>query len=76
MCVKCYHEGMSKIRKMAINIVKKHDKTDDLEYWRSKSESERVSAIEFLREQYYVLSGETTVPRLAHTFQKRKSNRI
>lgn len=75
MNVECYHKSMSKPREMAVHIVRQHEQTNDLQYWLSKPESERISAIEFLREQYYVLSGNTTIPRLVHILQKRKLHR-
>lgn len=57
---------------MPLNIVKQSDKNSDLQFWLSKTESERISAIEFLREQFYVLSGYKTIPRLVPSCTIRK----
>ncbi len=51
---------------MPLRVVVKEDARADLRYWLKKSPAERVEAVEFLREQYYALSGHKTLPRLAH----------
>lgn len=60
---------MSKASK--IKIVDKKDSHDDLLYWLSKSPSERIDAVEFLRQQYYVISGLKHEPRLIRSIQMR-----
>lgn len=54
---------------MPLRIVGKEDDRADLRYWLDKSPAERVDAVEFLREQYYALSGRKTLPRLAHVVE-------
>ncbi|MFH1724990.1 MAG: type IV toxin-antitoxin system AbiEi family antitoxin domain-containing protein [Elusimicrobiota bacterium] len=56
---------------MPVRLVPKGDETADLKYWLGKSPEERVSAVEFLREQYYAMAGYKSHPRLAHTIQLR-----
>ncbi len=56
---------------MPMQIIGKEDDRADLRYWLGKSPAERVDAVEFLREQYYALSGRKTLPRLAHAVQVR-----
>lgn len=48
-----------------IRLLDKEDARDDLRYWLGKSPAERVGAVEFLREQFYELSGHKTLPRLS-----------
>ena len=48
-----------------LRVVAKEDARADLHYWLKKTPAERVDAVEFLREQYYALSGHKTIPRLA-----------
>lgn len=54
---------------MPLRIVAKNDDRADLRFWLGKSSAERVDAMEFLREQYYALSGHKTLPRLARAVQ-------
>lgn len=51
--------------RMALRVTSKEEERGDLEYWLAKSPSARVAAVEFLREQYYALSGFKSLPRLA-----------
>lgn len=46
-------------------IVQLKDKNDDSEYWMSKTSEERISAIEFLRQQYI-----KTLPDAQQRFQR------
>ena len=56
--------------KMPVRVVgKKEDDQADLRYWLGRSPTERVDAVEVLREQYYALSGSKAIPRLAHAVQ-------
>ncbi len=52
------------IPRYSIRVVARGVQDDSLSYWRGKSAEERLSAVEFLREQYYALSGYKTLPRL------------
>jgi hypothetical protein len=40
------------------------DKEDAVEYWKNKTPEERLDAVELLREQYYVIQGLRSVPRI------------
>ncbi len=51
-------------RRFSVEILDpKHGKQEG-DFWRDRSPEERVSAVELLREQYYVVSGYTSTPRL------------
>ena len=56
----------------SVRIIDKEGERDDLEYWLKKSPEERIAAVEFLREQYYAMSGYKSLPRLAHVIQVRE----
>jgi hypothetical protein len=43
---------------------RREDEELTLDFWRGKTPEERISAVEFLREQYYVIQGYRTVPRI------------
>ena len=49
------------------------DSDNDLEYWKSRSEQDRINAIEILREQYFLLqhnnSGEDAKPRFQRVYR-------
>ena len=47
-----------------IIIVEKENEEVDRHYWMSKSPEDRLSTVEFLREQFYVIQGFVSVPRL------------
>ncbi len=57
--------------RMPARIVAKKDPRDDLNFWLAKSPAERVAAVEFLRRQYYAMSGYKSLPRLARAVQLR-----
>lgn len=57
--------------RMTLRVVENEDPRGDLDFWLEKSPMERVAAVEFLREQYYALSGYKSLPRLAHAIQLR-----
>lgn len=62
--------GASVVRdRMSLRIVDREDPRGDLDFWLGKSPAERVAAVEFLREQYYALSGYRSLPRLAHAIR-------
>lgn len=62
---------MFKRRDMQINIIRKSDKTVDLQFWLEKTPHERIEAVEFLRSQYYALSGYKSIPRFVPSVQMR-----
>jgi hypothetical protein len=45
-------------------IVDKDDDEETRRYWQQKSPEERLSAVEFLREQFYIIQGYKSVPRI------------
>ena len=45
-------------------ILEKEDGEIDRYYWMKKSPEERLSAVAFLREQFYAIQGFVDVPRL------------
>ena len=47
-----------------IIILEKENEEIDRLYWMKKSPEERLSAVEFLREQFYSIQGFTSIPRL------------
>ena len=49
-----------------LTIVEKESKKDDLSYWQKKSASDRLSAVEFLREQFYIIQGYQTTPTIIY----------
>ena len=53
--------------KRHISIVDKNDVDSAIVYWREKSPEERLSAVEFLREQYYLILGLEDIPRISKT---------
>jgi hypothetical protein len=62
---------MYKRREMPLKIVGKSEKNTDLQFWLAKTSQERVEAVEFLRSQYYALSGYKSIPRIVPTLQIR-----
>ena len=50
-----------------ISIVDKDDVDSAIAYWQEKTPEERLSAVEFLREQYYCIQGYAKVPRISKT---------
>jgi len=51
-------------RNLVIRISSKEDEAATRRFWLDKSPEERLDAVEFLREQYYVIRGHKKVPRL------------
>ena len=51
-------------RTMPITIVDKEDPKAARSFWLQKSPEERISAMEFLREQFYVIQGYKSIPRM------------
>ncbi len=66
---------MGKDRNMQVNIIGKSDKNADLRFWLGKTSQERIEAVEFLRSQYYALSGCKSIPRFIHALQIRTPHR-
>jgi hypothetical protein len=51
-------------RELAIRISSKEDEAATRRFWRDKTPEERLDTVEFLREQYYIIRGYETVPRI------------
>jgi hypothetical protein len=51
-------------RNIVIRISNEEDEAATRQLWRDKSSEERLDAVEFLREQYYIIRGYETVPRI------------
>ena len=51
-------------RNLVIRISSLEDQAATRLFWLDKSPEERLDAVEFLREQYYVIQGYKTVPRI------------
>jgi hypothetical protein len=45
-------------------ILEKDDEETTLLFWQQKSSDERLSAVEFLGEQFYIIQGYQSVPRI------------
>ena len=56
-------------RNLVIRISSKEDEAATRRFWLDKSPEERLDAVEFLREQYYVIRGDETIPRLIKKLQ-------
>jgi hypothetical protein len=51
-------------RNLVIRISNEDDEAATRQFWRDKSSDERLDAVEFLREQYYIIRGYETIPRI------------
>ncbi len=51
-------------RNLVIRISSKEEEEATRLFWLDKTAEERLDAVEFLREQYYVIRGYETVPRI------------
>jgi hypothetical protein len=49
-----------------LTIKDKEGSEDVLDYWKNKTPEERVSTVELLREQFYIIQGYKSIPRLTH----------
>jgi len=49
---------------MKISFIDKNEDEEARLFWVSKSPEERLSAVEFLREQYYIIQGYQNVPQM------------
>ena len=53
-----------KPRKKIAIVVDGDNEKETFLFWKGKSPEERISAVEFLREQYYIINGCKTTPRI------------
>jgi hypothetical protein len=58
-------------KNLPVTIIKKSEDSSDLQFWQKKTPQERIDAVEFLRSQYYSLSGCKTTPRITPVIQFR-----
>lgn len=56
-------------RNLVIRILSQENEAETRLFWLDKSPEERLDAVELLREQYYVIRGYKTVPRLIKKLQ-------
>ena len=56
-----------------ISIIKKDEKNNDHEFWKAKTPEERLSAVEFLRQQCYIIQGYDQLPSIFRKITIRKS---
>ena len=47
-----------------ISIIKRDEKNNDNEFWKAKTAEERLSTVEFLREQCYIIQGYDRLPSI------------
>ena len=47
-----------------ISIIKRDEKNNDHEFWKTKTPEERLNAVEFLREQCYIIQGYDRLPSI------------
>jgi hypothetical protein len=47
---------------LPIKVLVEENEEETRLFWRRKSSEDRISAVEFLREQYYAIQGYQTVP--------------
>ena len=47
-----------------MSIIKRDEKNRDHEFWRTKTPEERLSAVELLREQFYIIQGYDRPPSI------------
>jgi hypothetical protein len=47
-----------------ISIIQRNEKNTDHEFWRAKTAEERLSTVEFLREQCYIIQGYDRPPSI------------
>jgi hypothetical protein len=57
-------KSMTKRKDRRIVILEKDDGETSRDFWQQKSPEERLSAVEFLREQFYIIQGYRSVPRI------------
>jgi len=56
-----------------ISIIKRDKKNNHHEFWKTKTPEERLSAVEFLREQYYIIQGYDRLPSIIRKISIRES---
>ena len=59
---------------MKISIIKRDKKNNGYEFWKTKTPEERLSAVEFLREQCYIIQGYDRLPSIIRKISIRESD--
>ncbi|MCK5206261.1 MAG: hypothetical protein KAR15_20405 [Desulfobacterales bacterium] len=57
-----------------LSIIKKDEENNDHEFWKTKTPEERLSAVEFLREQCYIVQGYNRLPSIIWKISIRESS--
>ena len=57
-------KSMNKRKDRKLVILDNEDEETTRRFWQQKSPEERLSAVEFLREQFYIIQGYQSVPRI------------
>ena len=57
-----------------MSVIKRDEKNSDHEFWSTKTPEERLSAVEFLREHYYIIQGYDRPPSIIRKISIRDSN--
>lgn len=65
-------KGPEQRERWPVRILDREDPRDDLRFWLAKSPAERIAAVEFLRRQCLLVTGQKNFPRLTHSFQLRE----
>jgi len=55
-----------------VRRVKADNHADDLKYWSDKSISERLSAVEIIRRNFYAVQGHNEIPRIKRVVSRVK----
>lgn len=59
---------------MTVRIVEKEDDRDTLRFWLAQPPEARINAMEFLRRQVYLVTGNKTLPHLVRSIQLREGS--
>jgi hypothetical protein len=57
-----------------ISIIKRDTQNNDNKFWKSKTPEERLSAVEFLREQCFIIQGYDRLPSIVRKITIRESD--
>ncbi|MDD5656872.1 MAG: helix-turn-helix domain-containing protein [Elusimicrobia bacterium] len=60
------------LRDAPVRLVDKEDDRETLRFWLAQPPEARISAVEFLRRQCYMVTGKTRLPRMERTIQLRE----
>ena len=57
-----------------ISVIKRDADNNDHEFWKTKTAEERLSAVEFLREQFFIIQGYDHLPFIIMEIDIRESD--